>query len=208
MLCMKCGAAIPDGSEVCPLCGADLTPSGNDRVDDNTLQNDSAEFSTIRPVKRIVIIPLIGMIAGAISSLMFMSLDYMKIGVSIDFFHTTVSIVNYTGYDLAKGVAGQAKLLGIMIILLIVVNIAAIVTAIIGITGRHLRKNKLKWVILGEDIIYLISTVVSFLCISNILKGFDIDISANSIGIGCYLNIAAAVFMFIMYVCVCAFSKK
>ena len=205
MFCLNCGEAIPDESATCPICGADLKSGRNDQtVVVFASQKEMAEFPETKAPKNDLNKQFIGVILAAVCSLIFLSFNYMS--VSIKFLYYGSSDTNYTGYYLTKCLHGTARLSGLMVILLIIINIATIITAMIGIKGSLIKKYTLKKIILIEDLLYIISTVVPLFHMTNLLKEFDSSLSSTGIGIGCYLNIAVAVFMIIMYFS--AFSKK
>ena len=131
-------------------------------------------------------------------------MNYMSVSVNLLYYGS--SDTNYTGYYLTKCLGGTARLSGLMVILLIIVNIATIITAIIGIKGSIMNKDNLRKLILIEDIFYILSTMVPLFHMMNLLKEFDPSLTSTGIGSGCYLNIAVAMFMIIMYIFV--FSKK
>jgi len=51
MFCLKCGEAIPDNSEVCPKCGAELSSSDDPAVV-YASQKDSVQETTIQNTKK------------------------------------------------------------------------------------------------------------------------------------------------------------
>ena len=204
MFCLKCGEAIPVGSEICPICGADLKSENSEQTVVYASQKEISESSVAKESENDLKKPFIGVIIAAVCSFVFLSLNYMSISVKLLYYSS--SDTNYTGYYLTKCLGGTARLSGIMVILLIVVNIATIITSVICIKGSSTKKSTLRKMILIEDILYIISTVVPLFHMMNLLKEFDSSLSTTSIGIGCYLNIAVAVFMIVMYLS--TFSKK
>lgn len=204
MFCLKCGEAIPDGSEKCPLCGAELKSENSEQAVVYASQKEPPESSVVNEAENNLKKSFIGVMIAAVCSFIFLSMNYMS--VSIKLLYYGFSDTNYTGYYLTKCLGGTARLSGLMVILLIIVNIATIITAIIGIKGSMMNKDNLRKIILIEDILYIISTVVPLFHMMNLLKEFDSSLSSTGIGIGCYLNIVVAVFMIIMYISI--FSKK
>lgn len=204
MFCLKCGEAIPDGSEKCPLCGVVLKSESSEQTVVDSFQKEPPKFSVVNETENNLKNLYIGVVIAAICSFIFLSMSYMRIKL----LYSSVTGTNFTGYYLAKSLSGtgNVKLSGWMVILLIIVNIATIITAIIGIKGSLVNKDTLRKIILIEDILYIISTVIPLSDIMNILEGFDPSVSSTGIGIGCYLNIAVAVFMVIVYFLF--FSKK
>lgn len=47
MFCLKCGEAIPDGSEKCPLCGADLKSENSEQAVVYASQKEPPESSVV-----------------------------------------------------------------------------------------------------------------------------------------------------------------
>ena len=146
----------------------------------------------------------IGVIAAALCSFGFLALNYVRIGMISDGVSRSY---NLKGYTLLTCLDGTLWLSGVMVILLMIVSAAAIVTAMIGLTGRSVKKSVLKTIILVEDIIYLVVTIVPQIHIRHALKEltgyYNVDVG---VGIGCYLNLAVAVIMIVMYFSV--FSKN
>lgn len=204
MFCLKCGEAIPDGSEKCPLCGANLKSENSEYAVVYASQKELPESSVAETSESDLKKPFVGVIIAAVCSFIFLSMNYMSVSIKLLYYGS--SNTNYTGYYLTKCLSGTARLSGLMVILLIIVNIATIITAIIGIKGSLMKKDNLRKLILTEDILYIISTVIPLFHIMNLLKEFDSSLSSTGIDAGCYLNIAVAVFMIIMYFLV--FSKK
>lgn len=167
-------------------------------------QKEPPESSVVNGAENNLKKSFIGVMIAAICSFIFLSMNYMSVSIKLLYYGS--SDTNYTGYYLTKCLGGTARLSGLMVILLIIVNIATIITAIIGIKGSMMNKDNLRKIILIEDILYIISTVVPLFHMMNLLKEFDSSLSSTGIGIGCYLNIAVAVFMIIMYFLI--FSKK
>lgn len=205
MFCLKCGEAIPDGSDKCPLCGADLKSESSEQAIVYASQKELPAPSIVETSENDLRKPFIGVIISAVCSFIFLSMNYMSVSIKLTYYGSSIDR-NYTGYYLTKCLGGTARLSGLMVILLIIVNIVTIITAIIGIKGSLMKKDNLKKVILTEDILYVIATVGPLFHIMNLLKEFDSSLSTTGIGIGCYLNITAALFMIIMYFL--AFSKK
>lgn len=195
MFCLKCGELIPDDSEKCPNCGASIGGDNEQAVIFASQKEPICELETTSASANnktwLVIIGL------AVTSFIFLALNYMS--VSIDLLYYGSSDTNYTGYYLTECLGGTARLSGIMVILLIVLNIATIITATVGMKKSELYGKALKKVLLSEVILYLFVTTVPYFHISNLLKEFDSSLSTTSIGIGCYLNIGVAILMAITY---------
>jgi hypothetical protein len=204
MFCLKCGEAIPDGSEKCPLCGAELKSEKQRTGCGLCLSKEPPVSSVVNEAENNLKIVVYWSYDCSVCSFIFLSMNYMSVSIKLLYYGS--SDTNYTGYYLTKCLGGTARLSGLMVILLIIVNIATIITAIIGIKGSMMNKDNLRKIILIEDILYIISTVVPLFHMMNLLKEFDSSLSSTGIGIGCYLNIAVAVFMIIMYFLI--FSKK
>lgn len=195
MFCSKCAELIPDNSEKCPNCGAVIGGDNEQAVIFASQKEPVSERdTTVAPNKNKTWLAVIGL---AVASFVFLALNYMS--VSIDLLYYGSSDTNYTGYYLTECLGGTARLSGIMVILLIVLNIATIITATVGMRKSELYGKVLKKVLLSEVILYLFVTVIPYFHISSLLKEFDSSLSTTSIGIGCYLNIGVAILMAITY---------
>lgn len=195
MFCLKCGELIPDNSEKCPNCGEVISGDNEQAVIFASQKDPIYELETTSAsLNNKTWFVIIGL---AVASLIFLALNYMS--VSIESLYYGSSDTNYTGYYLTECLGGTARLSGIMVILLIVLNIATIITATVGMKKADLYGKTLKKVLLSEVILYLFVTVVPYFHISSLLKEFDSSLSTTSIGIGCYLNIGVAILMAITY---------
>lgn len=195
MFCLKCGELIPDNSEKCPHCGAVIGGDNEQAVIFASQKEPVSERdATVAPNKNKTWLVVIGL---AVASFVFLALNYMS--VSIDLLYYGSSDTNYTGYYLTECLGGTARLSGIMVIILIVLNIATILTATIGMKKSALYSKILNKVLLSEVILYLVVTVIPYFHISSLLKEFDSSLSTTSVGIGCYLNIVVAILMAIIY---------
>lgn len=195
MFCLKCGELIPDNCEKCPHCSAIIGGDNRQAVDFASPKEPVSESdTTIAPTNNWTWLAVIGL---AVASFLFLALNYMN--VSIDLLYYGSSDINYTGYYLTECLHGTAWLSGIMVIILIVLNIATIITATVGIKKSVLYGKILNKVLLAEVILYLVVTVIPYFHISSLLKEFDSSLSTTSIGIGCYLNIGVAILMAITY---------
>ncbi len=195
MFCLKCGELIPDNSEKCPNCGAAIGRDNEQAVIFASQKEPISELETTSaPTNNKTWFVVIGL---AVASFVFLALNYMS--VSIELLYYGSSDTNYTGYYLTECLGGTARLSGIMVILLIALNIATIITAIVAMKKSELHGKILKKVLLSEVILYLIVTVIPYFHISSLLKEFDSSLSTTSIGVGCYLNIGVAILMAITY---------
>ena len=195
MFCLKCGELIPDNSEKCPNCGTAIGGDNEQAVifaaqKESICKPDTTSASANNKTWFVII-------GLAVASFIFLALNYMS--VSIELLYYGSSDTNYTGYYLTECLGGTARLSGIMVILLIVLNIATIITATVGMKKSELYGKVLKKVLLSEVILYLFVTVVPYFHISSLLKEFDSSLSTTSIGIGCYLNIGVAILMAITF---------
>lgn len=193
MFCLKCGEAIPDGSVSCPKCGAytgaNEVPANEQAVvyaSQKKAEEDKVPIAENVYKKKLYIwcvFPLV--------SFVFLGLNYFKISISL--YYSGSSDVSYSGYALLGCLKGTAGLAGYMVILLIITNLAAFITGIIGTTGKGLKPGTLKVVLAIETVSYLVSTILPYFNIRNVLSEFDSDISTTSIGLGCYFNIVLAI---------------
>lgn len=196
MFCLKCGEAIPDGSEICLKCGANLKEVDNEQAVVYVSPRETQEnaTSTVEAVpKKIFYI----WCSFAVVSLIFLALNYFKISISLYFAGS--SDTNYSGYELLQYLKGSVGTSGYMVILLIITNIAVFITGIIGAKGNILKASILKGIMIIESISYIITTIVPYFNIKSVLAEFDPDLATTSIGVGCYLNIALAVMAVIFY---------
>lgn len=196
MFCLKCSEAIPDGSEICPKCGANLKEKDDEQAVIYASQKEIEE-TVVSPVDTTSKKSFYMWCAFAVASLMFLALNYFK--VSIDLYFAGTSDTSYSGYGLIECLEGSVGTSGYMVILLIITNIAVFITGIIGAKGNVLKASVLKGIMVVESISYLIATIVPYFNIKSVLAEFDSDLSTTNIGIGCYLNIILAVIAVIYY---------
>lgn len=196
MFCLKCSEAIPDGSEICPKCGANLKEKDDEQAVINASQKEIEE-TIATPVDTTSKKSFYMWCVFAVVSLIFLALNYFK--VSIDLYFSGTSDTSYSGYKLIECLEGSVGTSGYMVILLIITNIAVFITGIIGARGNVLKVSILKGIMIVESIFYLIATIVPYFNIKSVLAEFDSDLSTTSIGIGCYLNIILAVIAVIYY---------
>ncbi len=197
IFCPKCGEAIPDNSITCSKCGETLKSSESEQAVVYASQKQEKESASVvassSNTKN-------GFIAWGILSvlfLVFLKLNYMSI--SVDLYYGGSSDTSYTGYYLTQCLEGTARLSGIMVMVLIVIACAGIITAVLGTKGGIVKKSLLKALTLIEALSAVIVTIIPFFHLRNLLAEFDSSISTASIGMGCYLNIAVAVIMLIIY---------
>lgn len=193
MFCLKCGEAIPDGSVSCPKCGAG---TGANEVPANEqavvyASQKKAEEDKVPIAENVYKKKLYIWCVFPLVSFVFLELNYFKISISL--YYSGSSDVSYSGYALLGCLKGTAGLAGYMVILLIITNLAAFITGIIGTTGKGLKPGTLKVVLAIETVSYLVSTILPYFNIRNVLSEFDSDISTTSIGLGCYFNIVLAI---------------
>lgn len=200
MFCLKCGEAIPDGSKQCPLCGCDLEETSEQAVVYASQKDSPPVVNNTKDLTK----SYYAVIALVIASFVFLAFNYFR--VSIDLYFGGSSDSEFSGYGLISCLGGTARLSGLMVILLIFVNIATAVTAGLGIKGSSVSKDILNKLMLVEVVGYMIATIVPFFHITTLLQEFDSSLAETSIGLGCYLNIAVAIAMVILYFK--DFSKK
>ncbi len=202
MFCFKCGEVIPDGSLVCPKCGASLEGSNDQAVvyvsQEEINENHALAAERVRDKSFYI------WCAFALLSFAFLALNYLH--VSVRLYYSGSSDTDYSGYGLLGCLKGTVSVSGYMVILLIIVNLAVFLTGILGAQGTVIKKNILKIWMMLESIAYLIVTIVPYFNIKKALEVFDSDISATGIGVGCYLNIVLAVVAVIYYLA--CFYKK
>lgn len=135
MFCLKCGEAIPDGSEICPKCGAVLKEKQQCVVyaSQKEIENErQVQTTVVNSAGNRNIFALWGILA--VLSFIFTAMNYMS--VSIELLYSSSSDTNYSGYYLTKCLEGTARLSGIMVILLIIINITVIIATFLGIFPR------------------------------------------------------------------------
>lgn len=137
MFCLKCGELIPDNSEKCPNCGEVISGDNEQAVIFASQKDPIYELETTSAsLNNKTWFVIIGL---AVASLIFLALNYMS--VSIESLYYGSSDTNYTGYYLTECLGGTARLSGIMVILLIVLNIATIITATVGMKKQTYMEN-------------------------------------------------------------------
>lgn len=194
MFCLKCGELIPENSEKCPHCGASVGVDNEQAIVFAYQKEPVSERDIKVATNNKIWLVIIGL---AVASFVFLALNYMSI--SVDLLYYGSSDTDYTGYYLIECLGGTARLSGIMVILLIALNVASIVTALVGMKNNTSHRKKLKEVLCVETILYLIITLVPYFHIRGLLSEFDPSLTNTSIGSGCYLNIMVAILMAITY---------
>lgn len=202
MFCLKCGEAIPDGSEICPKCGAKLKEVQQTVIyasqKEPAVEQPTTGMATAGSNNKNVFI-LWGILAAL--SFIFTAMNYMSVSISGWY---SSSNTDYSGYYLTECLGGTARTSGIMVILLIIINISVIVVAGLGISGKQIRQSILRKAMLCQSIAYLIVTIIPYFHIKSLLEEFDSSLSKTSIGAGCYLNILLSIIAIILYFAVVA----
>lgn len=200
MFCLKCGEVIPDNSEVCPKCGC-------------TIQNDNSEIAVVYASQKELEIEeqtkskelgkkYLIWCALAVVSFVILTQKYFYVSISSWF---SSSDTSYTGYSLLECLKGSVRLSAQMIVVLIIINIAVIITGLLGIK-EIVKKVVIKRLMIVESISSLIVTIIPYFNIREVLKEFDSSLTTTGIGMGCYLSIILSVVMIIIYFMV--FSKE
>lgn len=133
----------------------------------------------------------------AVMSFAFLGMNYIQVSVSLYF--GGLSDTRYSGYGLLKCLEGSVSISGYMVILLLITNVAVLITGAVGIMGNIAKANIIRIIMMVESIIYLFVTIAPYLNIKKVLKEFDPNLSKARIGVGCYLNIALAVIVAIYF---------
>lgn len=197
MFCLKCGEVIPDGSTVCPKCGALLNEDNNEQAVVYASQKEmNSEENTTSDVKKINNKNYFIWCALAVVSFVFLKLQYLS--VSVDLLFGGSSDMEFTGYGLLDCLEGSIRTSAIMVILLIIVNIAVLLTGIIAYKGS-VKNGIIKKLMIVEAISYLIVTIVPYFDIMASLAEFDEKYTTTNVGAGCYLNIVVAIVSIILY---------
>jgi RNA polymerase subunit RPABC4/transcription elongation factor Spt4 len=87
MFCLKCGKAIPDGSEICPICGENLKKSSEEQAivyASQTSAEISAQTVTKSKRKTIKVIIVIFILLGCILGIIFGILQHQKVQLKKD----------------------------------------------------------------------------------------------------------------------------
>lgn len=140
-----------------------------------------------------------------IASFVCLKLNYILVSAELSDGSTPES--GYTGYSVIDW-NGTGRILGIMVILLFILNIAVIVTGLIGMTGKIIRNSVLKFCMLIEAVAYVAVTVVEYLNIRTLAKPVDQSISTISVGIGCYLNMGVALVAVVLSIVAFVWKQK
>ncbi|MGI5968893.1 MAG: zinc-ribbon domain-containing protein [Lachnospiraceae bacterium] len=200
MFCLKCGEVISDGSIVCPKCGAVLNEDNvnNEQVvvyasqkEINSEANITSDTNKINNKKYFVWCIL------AVASFIFLKLQYLSVSIDLLFYGSS-EIVEFTGYGLLECLEGSVRTSAIMVILLIIVNIAVLLTGIMAYKGS-IKSSIIKKLMIVEAISYLIVTIVTYFDIMVLLSEFDAKDTTTNVGVGCCLNIVVAIVTIILY---------
>ncbi len=194
MLCEKCGESIPDGSLNCPECGAFLA-RGYVAPKKNPSQTEPEETVNV-PVSYLLKPNCYIWSAFAILSFVFLAFNYLTISVGYGYLSSDTA---YSGYGLLKCLNGSVAASGYMVIILIITDIAVLLTGIIGANAYALNTGLYRILVIAESAAYLITALAAYFNIKKVLGEFDSTLSDTSIGIGCYLHIILAVAAIIYY---------
>ncbi len=195
MFCLKCGEVIPDNVDVCPKCGEHIKGKGDfgQAVVYASPKESEAE-------KTIVKSNGLGgkyLIWSVLAIVSFIILTQKYLSVSIKAFYSS-SDTTYTGYGLLDCMKGSVGLSAKMIVALIIINIAVIITGILGMK-EIVKKAVIKALMIIESVGSLIVTIIPYFNIKEVLKEFDSSLSTTGIGMGCYLSIILSIVMIIIY---------
>lgn len=199
MFCLKCGEVIPDGSIVCPKCGAVLNEenANNEQVVVYASQKEiTSEENITSDTKKINNKKYFVWCILAVASFIFLKLQYL--GVSVDLLFDGSSDMEFTGYGLLDCLEGSVRTSAIMVILLIIVNIAVLLTGIMAYKGS-ITSGIIKKLMIVEAISYLMVTIVPYFDIMASFSEFDEKYTTTNVGAGCYLNIVVAIVAIILY---------
>ena len=163
MFCLKCGEAISDDCITCPKCGADIKDNIGEASEDQAVVYASQKEEEINtnineeniPKKNYYIWSIF-----AIAGLIFLSLNYFKISVSLYFSGSSDS--SYTGYGLLECLQGTVGISGSMVVLMIISNVAILITGFLGAKGNIIKNKAIKIIMIIESILYLIASIVPF----------------------------------------------
>ena len=194
MFCIKCAEAIPDNSEICPICGANQKEVVAEQTVVYASQKEAVNVSENKKTTKT---PFIALICLAAASFVFMALNYMSVSIKLLYYGSSDS--DYTGYYLMQCLEGTAALSGWMVISLILLNIITIAMSIFAIIEKVIKKPILKTIMFIESFLYLAVTIIPFFHMSSLLQEFDSKYTTSSIGIGCYLNIGIAIAICVVF---------
>ncbi len=194
MLCEKCGEPIPDGSLNCPECGAFLArgyvaPKPKPVVEE---ADETVETHVVNYLKPNCYIWCI----FALLSFVFLAFNYLTVSVGYSYLSSDST---YSGYGLLKCLNGSVATSGYMVIIMIITNIAVLLTGIIGANAYSLNTGLYRILVIAESAAYLIASFVTFFNIKKVLGEFNSVLSDTKIGIGCYLHMILAVAAIVYY---------
>lgn len=202
MFCLKCGEVIPNNVDVCPKCGASVKE--NNGSDQAVVYASPKEPEQDISVVQTNVLGKKYLIWSALAVISFIILTQKYFSVSIKIFYSS-SDATYTGYGLIECIHGSVGLSAKMIIALIIIDVAVIITGILGMK-EAIKKSIIKGIMIIESIGSLVVTIITYFNIKEVLKEFDSSLSTTDIGMGCYLSIILSVVMIIMYFAV--YSKE
>lgn len=200
MFCLKCGEVIPDNSEVCPKCGC-------------AIQNDNLEIAVVYASQKEPEIEEQNKSTGlgkkyliwcalAVVSFVILTQEYFYVRISS---WISSSDASFTGYRLLECLQGSVRLSAQMVVVLIIINIAVIITGLFGVK-QIVKRVVIKRLMIVESVSSLIVTIIPYFNIREELKEFDTSLTKTGIGMGCYLSIILSVVMIIIYFAL--FSKE
>ena len=200
MFCLKCGAAIPDNSRVCPECGTDLGSANENKTIVYASQKEWQNASENMPKKKSngsAKVLYVLLLVTALLSFYFISMDYFRVSIA------SMGYNRYSGYLLIQYLGGSANITGYCIIGLIILNCITIFICVLGLMGRH--KSNL-YILFG--IAYIIITVVPYFNIKNVLAEFDPSLTSVGISLGFYLNLGVGIIALILYLLLSRVTKE
>ena len=205
MYCVNCGKEIPNDSKFCTACGHKVnTVSKTNETPFETTEDEVTVCVSANPIQptdtntqknEVNKSKNIGLWWSALGvlSFMFMFMNYASVSVYLSYSSSDSAFSGFGLIDCMDGTLGTAAR---MMVLLIIVNLAIIVTGIVYY--KTIKYNKIVTPAIFVEAI--LSIIASFIAINNIgteMSEFNSSLSDAFVGPGAYLNLALSVVLLI-----------
>lgn len=197
MFCVKCGKEIPNGNETCANCGHKVgEPIKNESTIFETEDGETTFCVSANPPKSVPTpessnsrSKLLLWSGAGLLSLFIMFMNYASVSVKLTY---TSSDSAFSGYGLIECMEGTLGTAARMMVLLIIVNIAIIITGAIRYKTDTYNKY-ITPIMFVESILSVLASFIAFVNINTEMSEFDSYLSSAYVGVGAYLNLILSI---------------
>lgn len=202
MFCVKCGKEIPNGNDTCMNCGHKVgEPISVENAVFETEDGETTFCVSANPPKSTSTAEIANnrskllLWSGAgLLSLIIMFMNYASVSVKLTY---TSSDSAFSGYGLIECMDGTLGTAARMMVLLIIVNIAMIITGIVRYKTDQYNKYMTP-IMFVESILSVLASFISFININTEMSEFDSSLSSAYVGVGAYLNLILSIAIVIL----------